>query len=88
MSTEFILELLFSGFADIMSSRNPKELQVRLQATVDALRVQSQLPRKPLSQTLMDLINDCQANHANDPLLNPPRAEQNPFREKSRCTVL
>lgn len=71
-----------------MSARNPKELQVRLQATVDALRVQAELPRKPLSQTLRDLINDCEGAQANDPLLNPPRAEQNPFREKSRCILL
>ena len=71
-----------------MSTRNPKELQVRLHATVDALRVQAELPRKPLSQTLRSLIENCQENLQNDPLLNPPRAEQNPFREKSRCTVL
>ena len=69
-------------------SRNPREVQMRLQATVDALRDQVKLQKKPLSQTLQDLINYCKEHEENDSLLHPPRAEANPFREKSRCSVL
>jgi len=69
-------------------SRNPREVQMRLQSTADSLQVQAQLPRKPLSQTLKDLIDYCKENADSDELLYPPRAEANPFREKSRCTVL
>ncbi|KAF6024183.1 hypothetical protein EB796_017514 [Bugula neritina] len=54
-------------------SRNPREVQMRLQSTADSLQVQAQLPRKPLSQTLKDLIDYCKENADSDELLYPPR---------------
>ena len=69
-------------------SRNPREAQMRMQSTVDSLREQVRLQRKPLSQTLQDLIDYCNQHEEHDSLLHPPRAEANPFREKSRCNVL
>lgn len=69
-------------------SRNSKEMQMKLQSTVDSLVIQAKLPKKQLSQTLRELVDYCKEHEENDPLLNPPRAEANPFREKSRCSVL
>lgn len=67
---------------------NPKEMHVKLQSTLDQLKLQAAVPKTPLSKTLNELADYCKTHQNSDFLITPLRAEDNPFREKSRCSLL
>lgn len=49
---------------------------------------QTQTPKLKLSETLKDLVDYCNEREEMDPFLNPARADNNPFRSKSKCSLI
>lgn len=67
---------------------NSKEVQQRLQQQVEDMKALASLNRQPVSASIQSMVEYCNQHAQEDAFLNPPRAENNPFREKSRCAIL
>uniref|UniRef100_A0A0L8I6C7 G protein gamma domain-containing protein n=1 Tax=Octopus bimaculoides TaxID=37653 RepID=A0A0L8I6C7_OCTBM len=57
-----------------------------LKEEVQLLRMNYKIVRKNMSQTISTLIQYCNENAPNDPLIHP--VKENPFKEKRLCIIL
>ena len=55
---------------------------------VEQLRIECEVQRVPVSQTVGDMINYMDRERENDPFLVGIDKKQNPFQEKNSCTIL
>ena len=56
---------------------------------VQQLRTEKKLPRKPMSQTIPEMIRFMEQHASKDHLLKGfAKPSDNPFQEKSRCVLL
>ncbi|EDO48385.1 predicted protein [Nematostella vectensis] len=60
----------------------------QLMKTVESLKYQLQIQRMPVSKCSNDLKSYCTQNQEHDPLICPPDKKDNPWAEKTKCTVL
>ena len=65
---------------------NSFEHQRKLAGEVEQLRIHYRVKRTNLSKTIKDMIDYCQSNIQEDPLIYP--VKENPFKEKKSCTIL
>jgi len=54
----------------------------------ESLKYQLNIERMPLSKSGAELRDYCNKNLNNDPLISPVDKKENPFAEKSKCSVL
>ncbi|XP_043940675.1 putative guanine nucleotide-binding protein G(I)/G(S)/G(O) subunit gamma-14 [Protopterus annectens] len=69
-----------------MSSTNNNIAQAR--KAVEQLQMEAGIERIKISKAAMDLMQYCQDNAKNDPLLNGVPASTNPFKDKKSCMIL
>ncbi|XP_020900527.1 guanine nucleotide-binding protein subunit gamma-e [Exaiptasia diaphana] len=62
--------------------------KAQLVKTVESLKFQLQIQRMPVSKCSADLKLYCDQMINSDPLIMPPDKKENPWAEKSKCTVL
>lgn len=68
-------------------SENAYELKrLKMQSEVEQWRLHLDIERTMLSSTLTELVAYCQQHYQQDPLIFP--AKENPYKEKSSCTIL
>ena len=70
-----------------MLSENAYEAKrVKLTEEVEQWRVHLDMERTMLSQTIQEMMAYCHHHVPQDPLIFP--AKENPYKEKSSCTIL
>ncbi|XP_028406746.1 guanine nucleotide-binding protein subunit gamma-e-like [Dendronephthya gigantea] len=62
--------------------------RTQLQKTVESLKHQLQISRIPMSKACNDLKDYCQKNINSDPLITPVDKKENPWAEKSKCSII
>lgn len=55
---------------------------------VEQLRIECDVTRMPMQQTLREMIAYIKENRESDPLIMGIDKKQNPFQERSSCTVI
>ncbi|XP_070581543.1 guanine nucleotide-binding protein subunit gamma-e-like [Ptychodera flava] len=64
------------------------DTKAALQKKVHALKYQLDVERLPASQTIPELVDFVKQNEGTDPFLHPLDKKENPWADRSKCTIL